>query len=59
MKALRLIAETARAMVGLSSYAAYRRHMSEHHPDAQPMSEVAFFRDRQRARYGGGAGRCC
>ena len=59
MKALALLAETARLMVGLPSYAAYRRHMAEHHSDAAPMDEAAFFRDRQRARYGGGGGRCC
>ena len=55
-----LIAETARSMVGVPSYAAYRAHMAAHHPDAPPMDEVAFFRDRQQARYGGkGGGRCC
>ncbi len=55
-----LIAETGRAMVGMPSYAAYRRHMATHHPDREAMDEVAFFRDRQQARYGGkGGGRCC
>lgn len=58
MRLLALLAETARLMVGAPSYAAYRRHMAEAHPDAEPMDEIAFFRDRQRARYGGG-GRCC
>lgn len=59
MSPFALLAETARLMVGAPSYAAYRRHMAERHPDAEPMDEVAFFRDRQRARYGGGGGRCC
>ena len=59
MRGLAMLAETARLMVGLPSYAAYRRHMAERHPDAAPMDEAAFFRDRQRARYGGGGGRCC
>jgi uncharacterized short protein YbdD (DUF466 family) len=60
MTLLALIGETARSMVGLPSYAAYRRHMAAHHPDAEPMDEIAFFRDRQQARYGGkGGGRCC
>jgi len=52
--------ETAHLMVGLPSYAAYVRHMAERHPDRTPMSEAAFFRDRQEARYGGkNGGRCC
>ncbi len=54
------LAETARAMVGVPSYAAYRRHMAEAHPDAAPMTERDFFRNRQEARYGaGGGGKCC
>lgn len=52
--------ETAHLMVGLPSYEAYLRHMTERHPDQQPMSEAEFFRDRQEARYGGkNGGRCC
>jgi uncharacterized short protein YbdD (DUF466 family) len=52
--------ETARLMVGLPSYRAYRAHMAAHHPGAPVMDERAFFRDRQQARYGGkGGGRCC
>ena len=42
--------ETALLMVGVPSYAAYCRHMSERHPDHAPMDERAFFRDRQEAR---------
>lgn len=53
------LAETARLMVGQPDYGAYRRHMAAHHPDREPMSKAAFFRDRQQARYGGGGGRCC
>jgi uncharacterized short protein YbdD (DUF466 family) len=57
---LALMAATARSMVGIPSYAAYREHMATYHPDATPMDEIAFFRDRQQARYGGkGGGRCC
>ncbi len=60
MSLFALMAETARSMVGVPSYAAYRAHMAAHHPDVAPMDEVAFFRDRQQARYGGkGGGRCC
>jgi len=59
MKFIALFAESFRLMVGLPSYAAYRRHMTDTHPDVVPMDEIAFFRDRQQARYGGGGGRCC
>lgn len=60
MSLFALMAETARSMVGVPSYAAYRAHMAAHHPDVVPMDEIAFFRDRQQARYGGkGGGRCC
>ena len=51
--------ETARLMVGLGSYAAYREHMAQAHPEQPFMSEAEFFRERQQARYGGGQGRCC
>ena len=54
------VRETAHLMVGMPSYAAYRLHMEQHHPDRPPMSESEFFRDRQQARYGGkNGGRCC
>jgi uncharacterized short protein YbdD (DUF466 family) len=54
------LAETARLMVGLPRYDAYRQHMAACHPDEAVMSEVEFFRDRQEARYGGrSGGRCC
>jgi len=59
-RAWRMVAETARLMVGQPSYAAYREHMATAHPDAPVLSEAAFFRDRQEARYGGrNGGRCC
>ena len=57
---LRGIAETGRLMVGVPSYQAYVKHMAVAHPDAPVMSEAAFFRNRQEARYGGrNGGRCC
>ncbi|HEY0621620.1 YbdD/YjiX family protein [Sphingomonas sp.] len=56
---LRTLRDTARLMVGLPDYEAYLRHMAAHHPDRPAMDRAAFFRDRQRARYGGGGGRCC
>lgn len=52
--------ETALLMVGQPSYDAYLAHMAARHPDQAPMSRVAFFRNREQARYGGkGGGRCC
>lgn len=56
---LGLVRETARLMVGVPPYQGYCRHMAEHHPEAPVMSETDFFRNRQQARYGSGAGRCC
>lgn len=54
------LTDAGRLMVGVPSYRAYRAHMAEAHPDAPVMSETAFFRDRQEARYGGrSGGRCC
>lgn len=47
-------------MVGVPDYDVYLRHMAAHHPDAMVMDRVAFFRNRQEARYGGkNGGRCC
>lgn len=55
----RAMGRTLRLMVGQPDYGAYVRHMAATHPDQAPMSEVAFFREREQARYGGGKGRCC
>lgn len=57
---LHRLREAALLMVGQPSYDAYLRHMAAHHPDREPMGRVAFFREREQARYGGrGGGRCC
>ncbi|MDB5697382.1 MAG: hypothetical protein JWN69_186 [Alphaproteobacteria bacterium] len=56
---LALARDTARLMVGVPSYQAYRLHRAERHPGAPVMSETEFFRNRQEARYGSGTGRCC
>lgn len=54
------LADMGRLMVGVPSYRAYRAHMATAHPDEPVMSETAFFRNRQEARYGGrNGGRCC
>lgn len=57
---LATLRQAARLMVGMPDYDAYLRHMADHHPERPVMDRVAFFRDRQEARYGGrNGGRCC
>ena len=51
--------QALRLMVGLPDYETYVAHMRETHPDREPMTYEAFFRERQNARYGSGAGKCC
>ena len=52
--------DVARMMVGQPSYDAYLAHMAVHHPGHTPMDRVAFFRNREEARFGAkGGGRCC
>jgi uncharacterized short protein YbdD (DUF466 family) len=51
--------QTAMLMVGQTPYEAYLRHMETRHPEQQAMTRIQFFRDRERARYGSGGGRCC
>jgi len=55
----RYLGQALRLMVGLPDYDAYVNHMRATHPDAPVMSYEAFFRERQNARYGVGAGKCC
>lgn len=56
----RKLRETALLMVGQPDYGAYLAHMAAHHPGHPPMDRVAFFRNREEARYGSkGGGRCC
>ena len=56
------LGQAARMLVGMPDYDTYVQHMQTQHPDQPLMSYVAFFRERQEARYGGGKGRpvrCC
>lgn len=60
--AFRCACDTARLMVGVGDYDAYRAHALAAHPDREPMSRAEWFRDRQDARFGakgGGGFRCC
>lgn len=55
-----ILRRTGNLMVGLPDYDDYLRHMAKSHPEEPVMDRVAFFRNRQQARYGGkGGGRCC
>lgn len=58
-RAGRNLAQSLRLMVGVPDYETYVDHVRRMHPDREPMSYEAFFRERQQARYGGGSGRCC
>lgn len=55
----RYFAQSFRLMVGVPNYDAYLDNHRRTHPEGTPMSYEEFFRERQQARYGGGAGRCC
>ena len=60
IRVLRLLQEAARLMIGLPDYDRYCRHVRRSHPGQQPMTRIAFFRDRQQQRYAGrGGGKCC
>lgn len=56
------VCDGARLMVGQGDYAAYAAHIRKTHPDREPMTERAFFRNRENARFGVGntsGFRCC
>lgn len=48
---LRRLSQTARLMVGVGDYQTYLVHMQTQHPDVPAMSEKAYFRYCQSARY--------
>ncbi|WP_322030892.1 YbdD/YjiX family protein [Paraburkholderia sp. J76] len=55
----RYLGQAMRLMVGLPDYEGYVAHMRATHPDRVAMTYEEFFRERQNARYGAGAGKCC
>ncbi|BCF93878.1 MULTISPECIES: YbdD/YjiX family protein [Paraburkholderia] len=55
----RYLGQAMRLMVGLPDYETYVSHMGAVHPDRPVMTYEEFFRERQVARYAGGAGKCC
>lgn len=58
-RAGRYLTQSFRLMVGVPDYGSYVAHIRATHPDQEPMSCEAFFRERQAARYGSATGRCC
>jgi uncharacterized short protein YbdD (DUF466 family) len=61
LAALRALGRAAHLMIGLPDYERYAAHRRERHPGEPVLSRADFVRERQAARYGGGAGgfRCC
>lgn len=57
--AWRRLVETARLCCGVPDYESYVRHLKQQHPERPIPDYATFFRERQRARYGGGHHRCC
>lgn len=53
------IAVAARLAVGMPDYGRYLAHMRSAHPERRPLEYAEFFRERQAARYGRSATRCC
>lgn len=57
------LGQAARMLIGIPDYDNYVQHMKDNHPDKPVMTYNEFFRERQKARYGGGDGkggfRCC
>ncbi|WP_189454857.1 YbdD/YjiX family protein [Lysobacter bugurensis] len=58
-RAWRVVVRSARLAVGVPDYDTYVCHCRRAHPDREPMSRDAFFRERMDARYGRGRSRCC
>ena len=53
------VAAAARLAVGVPDYRRYVAHVRAEHPERTPMDYATFFRERQAARYGRSASRCC
>lgn len=49
----------ARLICGVPDYDAYVAHLRRLHPERPVPAYEEFFAERQRARYGRGARRCC
>ncbi|OWQ88787.1 hypothetical protein CDN99_15005 [Roseateles aquatilis] len=59
LQAGRYMARGVRQQLVGADYGAYLAHMARTHPDQDPMTYEAFFRERQEARFNSRTGRCC
>jgi uncharacterized short protein YbdD (DUF466 family) len=48
-----------RRIIGAPDYAAYVKHMSEHHPECQLLTQAEFLDEQLTARYSTPGSRCC
>ena len=48
-----------RRIIGAPDYAAYLRHVTEHHPECKPLGEAEFLDEQLTARYSTPGSRCC
>ena len=58
-RAGRYLTQSLRLMVGVPDYGSYLAHHRATHPEREPMTYEAFFRERQAARYSARVGKCC
>jgi uncharacterized short protein YbdD (DUF466 family) len=56
---LKRVNAIVRRIIGAPDYAAYLRHVAEHHPECEPLSEAAFLDEQLTARYSTPGSRCC
>jgi uncharacterized short protein YbdD (DUF466 family) len=53
------VKSTLRTIIGAPNYAAYVKHVQEHHPGVTPLTEREFLDERLTARYSTPGSRCC
>ena len=53
------IVAIGRALMHVPDYDRYLAHQSTRHPGSRPLTRAEFFAQRQSARFGRGASRCC
>lgn len=58
MNPLRKLWQAIRRLSGDDAYERYLEHHRQHHPDAPPLSRVAFFKEWQDGKWKG-VKRCC
>ena len=53
------VSSVVRRVIGAPDYRAYVKHVTEHHPECTPLTEVEFLDERLTARYSTPGSRCC